>query len=60
MKNTVRQERIAKLVTKLSRIENALKNYRYTNPSDYLSDVVAFEQTEKEIEIQQAYWIYEA
>lgn len=60
MKNTVREDRIKKLNTKLARIENALKTYPYTNHKDVLEDVAAFEETEKEIQIQQMYWLMES
>lgn len=51
----VRQERIAKLEKLQSRILNALKNYPYTKPSQYLEDLAALENTQKDIEIQKAY-----
>lgn len=57
--NLVRQERIAKLEAKLGRINNALKNYRYIKPAQYLEDLAAFEATEKEIEIQLLYKTHE-
>lgn len=60
MKNTIREERIAKLRDKLTRIETALKNYPYKNHKDILEDLFAFEETEKEIQIQQAYWLMES
>lgn len=55
----IRQERIKKLENKLSRIENALKTYPYKNVKDVLEDVAAFEETEKEIQIQQSYLTHE-
>lgn len=56
----VRQERIAKLENRRSRIINALKNFPYTKTFQYLEDVAALEKTEKEIQIQQAYLLYES
>lgn len=54
-----RTERIEKLKAKLSRIQNALTNYRYTNKNHILEDFVAFTETEKEIQIQEAYYLLE-
>lgn len=56
----VRQERIKKLEAKLFRISNALRTYPYKNNSDILEDLTAFENTEKEIQIQKAYLLLEA
>lgn len=55
-----RLERIEKLKAKLARIQNALTNFQYTNKNHILEDFVAFTETEKEIQIQQAYLILEA
>lgn len=54
-----RIERIEKLQKKLARIQNALTNFQYTNKKHILEDVAAFEDTEKEIQIQSAYLLQE-
>jgi hypothetical protein len=56
----VRKERILKLEKRLARIENALKNFPYTSPKQWLEDFGAYTDTEKEIQIQKAYLVNEA
>jgi hypothetical protein len=55
----LRLERISKLLAKLERISSALKNFSYKNTKDILDDLAAFEATEKEIQIQEAYLMME-
>lgn len=53
--NLVRLERIAKLEKKQARVENALKNFPYTNKNHILEDFSVWLEIEKEIEIQESY-----
>lgn len=53
--NLIRLERIEKLRKKLLRVENALKNFPYTNKKHILEDVAVYEEIEKEIQIQESY-----
>lgn len=54
-----RTERIQKLTDKLNRIGTALIEYPYTNQNDIIEDWTAFEATEKELQIQKAYYSQE-
>lgn len=56
----VRKERIVKLENKIQRVTNALVTYPYTNAKDYLDDLAALENFEKELQIQQSYVLIES